>query len=176
MYNVDYLKVPETVKRQKEAVLAKARTVSNAHVVRPPVTAFQRGASHVPVEDIPGVADAGWSPSIARTDPPRPVPHIQAQLGAVLKLLRKAKDAWPFQKPVQAWEAPGYYDIIKEPMDLQTMEANLDRGLYTTKERFLEDFERIITNCKTYNDPETIYVKCANSMQKRARKLIRKVT
>eukprot|EP00474_Spongospora_subterranea_P010086 CRZ10544.1 hypothetical protein [Spongospora subterranea] len=175
MYNINYLEIPTILKQQKEAVLAKSKTISNAHVVQDPLPAFIKGLSRVDPEDIPGVMAAGWSPSRKRHENSAVLYGLKAQLGAVLNMLSKSKEAWPFQKPVQVWEAPGYFDIIKDPMDLQTMETNLDKGLYTTKERFMEDVEKIITNCKVYNEPETIYVRCANALQKRARKLIKKI-
>ena len=34
------------------------------------------------------------------------------------QLLRKCKDSWPFQKPVEEWEAPNYYEVIKQPMGM----------------------------------------------------------
>ena len=56
-----------------------------------------------------------------------------------------------------ALQAPMYFDIIKEPMDLQTIKNNLDENVYVTKEEFAADLYKMCDNCRTYNDPKTEY-------------------
>ncbi len=46
---------------------------------------------------------------------------------------------------------PDYYDIIKEPMDFETMSRRLNDYYYKTKEMFIYDFNLVVNNCKTYN-------------------------
>ncbi|KAI8574485.1 hypothetical protein RHMOL_Rhmol01G0357800 [Rhododendron molle] len=71
-------------------------------------------------------------------------------------------DAWPFKEPVDARDAPDYYDIIKDPMDLKTMSKRVEsEQYYVTFEMFLADVRRMFANARTYNSPETIYYKCA---------------
>ena len=38
-------------------------------------------------------------------------------------------NSWPFREPVDKNKVPDYYDIIKKPMDLQTIQKKLDLGL-----------------------------------------------
>lgn len=42
-------------------------------------------------------------------------------------LLKAHKSSWPFLLPVdvEALDIPEYYEIIKEPMDLQTIESKI---------------------------------------------------
>jgi transcription initiation factor TFIID subunit 2 len=44
-----------------------------------------------------------------------------------------------------------YFDIIKEPMDLRTMRAKLEAGMYKDRAAFQADFRLIISNAKLYN-------------------------
>jgi ATPase family AAA domain-containing protein 2 len=36
-------------------------------------------------------------------------------------------------------EVPDYFEVIKEPMDLETMLHKIERGVYQTKEQFRDD-------------------------------------
>jgi transcription initiation factor TFIID subunit 2 len=46
-----------------------------------------------------------------------------------------------------------YFDIIKDPMDLCTMGAKLEDGMYKDRFAFQEDFRLMISNAKRYNVP-----------------------
>ncbi|GLD65877.1 histone acetyltransferase KAT2B, partial [Lates japonicus] len=76
------------------------------------------------------------------------------------------QNAWPFMEPVKKTEAPGYYQVIRFPMDLKTMSERLKSRYYTTRKLFMADMQRIFTNCREYNPPESEYYKCANLLEK----------
>ena len=61
---------------------------------------------------------------------------------------------------------PDYYDHIKYPMDLRTMVDRLKNGYYVHQRLFIADFNRVISNCKSYNNPDTEYYKLANILEK----------
>jgi transcription initiation factor TFIID subunit 2 len=44
-----------------------------------------------------------------------------------------------------------YFDIIKEPMDLSTIGAKLEAGMYKDRFAFQSDFHLMISNAKLYN-------------------------
>jgi hypothetical protein len=46
-----------------------------------------------------------------------------------------------------------YHTIIRRPMDLSTVDAKLENGMYTSRQDFVEDINLIIKNCFTYNRP-----------------------
>lgn len=98
-------------------------------------------------------------------------------------------------EPVKKTEAPGYYQAIRFPMgefgishtsaggnqpklatfvsvfvpssaDLKTMSERLKSRYYTTRKLFMADMQRIFTNCREYNPPESEYYKCANLLEK----------
>jgi transcription initiation factor TFIID subunit 2 len=48
-----------------------------------------------------------------------------------------------------------YFEIIKNPMDISTMTAKLEAGMYKERFAFEADFRLMIRNAKTYNMPGT---------------------
>lgn len=44
-----------------------------------------------------------------------------------------------------------YFEIIKTPMDLSTMNAKLEAGMYKDRFGFESDFKIMTGNCKQYN-------------------------
>lgn len=73
-----------------------------------------------------------------------------------IKEMRKSKHSeynWPFLQPVDAaaWGAVDYYDIIKRPMDIATLDKNLREDKYSNEEQFYADAKLIFRNCYTYN-------------------------
>ena len=44
-----------------------------------------------------------------------------------------------------------YFDIIKDPMDLSTMGAKIEEGMYKDRFAFEADLRLMVENAKTYN-------------------------
>jgi len=171
MCNVDYIRVKETLQLQKAAVLKKMSEYSKSQVVYPGLSFWNElpegtDSKRIPLESVPGLKEAGWKSSAAAKAPVR-VNSLQTFLSNILSQLVNMKTAWPFLRPVTIEEAPSYFDVIKKPMDLGTMQKKLNDGLYATKEEFEADFKLIISNCKKFNDSDTIYVKLANALEKK---------
>jgi len=58
--------------------------------------------------------------------------------------LKKNKDAWPFKEPVDLKIYPNYLVMIKnKPMDLGTLQRNLNNDQYSTVEAFRADLKLI---------------------------------
>ncbi|KAG6911349.1 hypothetical protein DXG01_001020 [Tephrocybe rancida] len=70
-----------------------------------------------------------------------------------LKKLKANKSAFVFNQPVDPIRdhAPNYFDVIKDPMDLSTMGAKLEEGMYKDRAEFALDFRLMISNAKLYN-------------------------
>eukprot|EP00794_Sanderia_malayensis_P010802 gene10802-11956_t len=56
-----------------------------------------------------------------------------------------------FTRPVSPSDAPGYYKVIKQPMDLSTIKKKLEDGAYKDCTEFYADMHLIKSNCYTYN-------------------------
>jgi len=72
-----------------------------------------------------------------------------AMLGVLKGLEAFADHVYPFVHPVKKSEAPDYYDVIKEPMDLGTMGKKVRRGDYTSRAAFAADLSLIWSNVRT---------------------------
>ncbi|KAI6031377.1 hypothetical protein BKA83DRAFT_4199448 [Pisolithus microcarpus] len=70
-----------------------------------------------------------------------------------LKKLRLHKNAVLFLQPVDPVRdhAPNYYEVIKNPMDLSTMGAQLEEGMYKDRFAFEADFRLMVANAKQYS-------------------------
>uniref|UniRef100_A0A2K6VX70 Histone acetyltransferase n=3 Tax=Onchocerca TaxID=6281 RepID=A0A2K6VX70_ONCVO len=56
-----------------------------------------------------------------------------------------------FAKPVTEKEVPGYSTVIKNPMDLSTMQKKLAKGDYKNLSQLKSDFTLMMNNCSTFN-------------------------
>merc|ERR1712137_934749 len=51
--------------------------------------------------------------------------------------------------------APGYFDVVKRPIDFGTIAKKCDSGEYQTINDFVTDVEQVKANCFLYNDPSS---------------------
>ncbi|XP_024944598.1 nucleosome-remodeling factor subunit NURF301 isoform X2 [Cephus cinctus] len=86
-------------------------------------------------------------------------------LKKLIKQIQGHKSAWPFMEPVDPNEAPDYYKVIKEPMDLQTIELRINDKSYKKLSEFIGDMTKIFDNCRYYNPKESPFFKCAESLE-----------
>lgn len=171
---VEYLDVRKLLQRQEALVRYKMTQFSRSHIVHAGLALFSQpddgvrleGGMRVRPEDVPGLREAGWTPAmdeLARR--PKRGPHHSA-MRQILSELGNHASAWPFQNPVSADDVPDYYEVIKSPMDLATLETNLENNKYATLDQFLADTQLIFDNCRFYNPPTSPYAKSANKLEK----------
>lgn len=152
--------------KQKEAVMAKIRSVSKSHVVHQPPPDWKNGVKAIDAMSIPAIKASGWSPDMdALARAPKHGPNYN-QLLHLLNDMQNNTNAWPFQQPVNKDEVPDYYDVIVQPMDLATMEEKHENDSYATPEDFIRDARLIYVNCRKYNNETTPYAKAANRLEK----------
>ena len=111
------------------------------------------------------------------TSPSRPAclrldQTTKKRLGNVLQSLQTHEFFPLFAHPVTEDDAPQYFDIIKEPMDLSTMRTKLDSDLYSSVSDFVADASLMFDNCRTYNENDYFYTRAANSLQKKMQMLM----
>ncbi|KAI9301321.1 Bromodomain-containing protein [Cunninghamella echinulata] len=87
-----------------------------------------------------------------------------------LKELKKSKYRdinYPFLQPVDpvALNIPDYHTIISHPMDISTIEKNLNQGEYTSPDEFESDIKLMFNNCYRYNPPSLPVSKMAKQLE-----------
>ena len=73
----------------------------------------------------------------------------------VINEMCKNDNAWPFMEKVDEQSYPDYYELIKEPMDLETIKTKLKAKKYKTKEQFAYDCRLIFDNCEYFNEDDS---------------------
>ncbi len=85
----------------------------------------------------------------------------------MIQNIKRTQSAVNFNQPVDfvALKIPTYPEIIKEPMDLRTIEERIKANEYSSVDEFAADFNRIIENAKTFNGPEHAVTKGAYNIK-----------
>ncbi|GME80189.1 unnamed protein product [Ambrosiozyma monospora] len=164
---IRYLDSPKILTLQKAAILRKIRSIGQSHVIRPGLKQFEKeGFKPLDPLDIPGVKEAGWTKEMDDlAQKPKRGPHHIAMLTLFTEMQNHPSN-WPFMQPVNRDEVPDYYQVIKEPMDLSTMEVKLENDAYETLDDFIYDCKLIFNNCRAYNGENTTFYKNANKLEK----------
>ncbi|CAN2389754.1 histone H3-K9 acetylation [Pristimantis euphronides] len=165
---IPYTEFSVIIKKQKEIIKKMIeRKQVQIRKVYPGLSCFKEGVRQIPIESIPGIRETGWKPIIKdRSKEPKDADQLYNTLKNILQQVKSHQSAWPFMEPVKRTEAPGYYEVIRFPMDLKTMSERVKNRYYVTKKLFMADLQRIFTNCREYNPPESEYFKCANILEK----------
>lgn len=184
---VHYLQVQQLLATQKQQVLAKIRSISKSHIVHPGLNVFREKNGNgynattkreeldsddptanfkILPHQVPGLKESAWTVEMDELSRrPKRGPHHNLMRHIVVELCNHPA-AWPFTNPVNAQDVPDYYEFIKEPMDLSTMETKLEKNQYASLEDLLHDANLIFDNCRLYNPPTSVYAKSANRLDK----------
>ena len=73
-----------------------------------------------------------------------------------------------FHYPVKRKDAPNYYDVIKNPIDLTSIKNKAKRSEYLTKEAFLGDLALLRTNAEIFNGAISLIAQMARDIEKHA--------
>ncbi|KAJ8101464.1 hypothetical protein POJ06DRAFT_251612 [Lipomyces tetrasporus] len=91
----------------------------------------------------------------------------------VLELRAYTEHSTAFLNKVNKRDAPNYFNVIKNPMDLSTVMKKLKALQYRSKQEFVDDLMLIWNNCLTFNtDPQHYLRKHAMAMKKKTLSLI----
>uniref|UniRef100_A0A8C1QDR9 histone acetyltransferase n=2 Tax=Cyprinus carpio TaxID=7962 RepID=A0A8C1QDR9_CYPCA len=140
--SIPYTEFSVIIKKQKEIIKKLIeRKQAQIRKVYPGLSCFKEGVRQIAIESIPGIRETGWKPlgkSKELKDPD--------QLYSTLKnILQQVKVIYLHPLP--------YGERLKS-------------RYYTTRKLFMADMQRIFTNCREYNPPESEYYKCANLLEK----------
>ena len=118
---------------------------------------------------IPGMKESGWTyedyKQQCENEKMGDNANFLFQCRNIINKLRNHSNSWPYREPVDANEVQDYYQKIKEPMDLQTLEKGVESGKYKNKTAFVKDLKKIFNNARTYNKAGTIYSKFATILE-----------
>ena len=115
---------------------------------------------------------ADHSVTVAPLDvmPPCPFANLPATYPSLSPPpLLSPSPAEPFREPVD-WKALGLFDypqIIKKPMDLGEVKANLESGMYKSLEEAVSAVRLIWDNCMKYNADGSDFYNLAQNLSKK---------
>ncbi|XP_028588637.2 bromodomain testis-specific protein isoform X4 [Podarcis muralis] len=94
--------------------------------------------------------------------------QLQYLQRVLMRAMWRHNFSWPFHQPVDAagLNLPDYYSIIKNPMDLTTIQKRLEHTCYTCAAECIEDFKTMFANCYLYNKPGDDIVFMAQALEK----------
>nr|XP_049699918.1 transcription initiation factor TFIID subunit 1 isoform X5 [Helicoverpa armigera] len=95
----------------------------------------------------------------------------QVALSFILENLLTTKlkimpEAWPFLKPVNKKQVKDYYNVIKKPIDMETMGKKIQAHKYHSRNDFLRDIQLLVDNCRAYNGPNSQFTRQAEIILK----------
>lgn len=95
---------------------------------------------------------------------------------SVIEVISTDPNAEAFLTPVD-WQELGLMDypsIVKQPMDLSTVNRNLNEGEYESFEKCFGDIQMIWDNCKLYNMAGSDIYRICERMERSARRELNK--
>merc|ERR1719367_2655940 len=96
-----------------------------------------------------------------------PVITFSTFLESILNELRVMPEAEAFLFPVSIKAVTNYYDVIKRPMDLQSMRESVQNRKYHSREEFLGDMNQMVENSIAFNGETSILtINCKTIMDR----------
>ncbi|XP_052184503.1 uncharacterized protein LOC127796409 isoform X2 [Diospyros lotus] len=89
----------------------------------------------------------------------------------ILDMLQKRDTHEIFAQPVDPKEVVGYYTMIQNPMDLGTMRAKLQEGMYTGLDQLEKDVFLMTGNAMLFNSCVTNYFRQARAIHELAKRI-----
>jgi histone acetyltransferase len=164
----------------EEKGLPPPKPLTATPAMPPPDIDWHSRPEALDIQDIPGIVEAGWNAAMNAAVTARAGAFSIAINGTILEptkanmhqfmslLLNRLtvhEDIWPFRTPVNAWEVPDYYTLIKDPIDMTLLEKRVECGrYYVTLDQFIAEVGKMFDNCRLYNSPDTIFFKVANRL------------
>jgi histone acetyltransferase len=179
--SIDFTRIPEMLAAQREFILSRIRLKAQSTKVYPPLPkdwepnlegVSRANESAARALAVPGMVEAGWTMSdlLAATgqgkDIDRAKNALKSELLSVVRKVEEQQFSWPFREPVDTNEVKDYLEVIKEPIDLSTIDKRIRKGdHYKSKKMLYADLMLMVNNCKLYNDEASTYVQCAVNLE-----------
>lgn len=164
---VDYLSTKRLADEQRRAVMQKIQTMTSIQCTNSGNNVM---SGELP-QSVPGLEQTSWQPSHLHCIMNRAVQPLSTCLQHVFDAVEAHDDAWPFWTSVSVADAPDYYDIIKDPIDLSEIKTRLQRQTpyYVSHDMLRADICRMCENCRLYNGDGNPYWDCAVRLEQFAR-------
>jgi len=148
----------------------------SASDVLPPSEPAPTASSVATTTAVPAATPAATTTKSNYSSKPMTKPQ-QRFLVEKMKNLKKTKNSTAFVNPVDhvALNIPSYPEIIKNPMDLSTMEKKLKEEQYANVQEFANDFDQIIANARAFNGDNHPVTQAGFSMEAYFRKMMETV-
>ena len=194
--SIDFTRIPEMLDAQRKFILDRIALNSHSRTIYPPlslraddldqlttpvVTTGRGQAAAARALAVPGMKEAGWvmADVLAATgqgkEADRQKTALKSELLTMIRKIEEQQFAWPFREPVDTSAVPDYLEVIKEPIDLSTIEKRIrQENHYRSKQMLFNDLMLMVNNCKLYNDEASTYVQCAISLENFVGTLFRK--
>lgn len=169
-YYEEYIAMPSIIKEQRKQVTTKVRELSKSHITYKGFEEFKsREMQRIAVDRLQILLDRGWNPTrYATLTSPDTQKRIHTINSDFIAKFKADQDSWPFRLPVEASSAPGYYEKVKDPIDISLIEKRLARGnYYITQEMLIADVRRMMAICKEYNGAESDYSTIASRLERK---------
>lgn len=88
-----------------------------------------------------------------------------AMCSNLLESMIKNESSLPFANKVDEKIYPDYYELIKEPMDIQTIKLKIKNKEYENKEQFAYDCRLIFDNCEFFNEDDSAIGKAGHKLR-----------
>ena len=178
--HVSYVDFVNQIREQRKAVEAQVREMSTAHKVYPGLKDHFKPSAEgkyipIDVKHIKGLKEAKWEdPGLPKYRLVHPgcgdgIPtkaNLHKFMRAIVNVIQAHSDAWPFAAPVNPLEVTDYYDVVKDPVDMELIQERVSAGnYYVSLEMFCADFRLMFNNCRIYNSRDTPYFKAANRLE-----------
>ncbi|CCK69048.1 chromatin-binding protein BDF1 KNAG_0B06180 [Huiozyma naganishii CBS 8797] len=156
--------------KEEEKVVAVVEEAKQDAVAEEPAESPLQGPNGLPYVDPATAVPVPAPPQEPDTNnlPEHPIPEHQKRHALLaIKAVKRLKDAKPFLQPVDtvALNLPLYFNYIKRPMDLSTVERKLNLNAYETPESVTEDFNLMVDNCVKFNGPASAIAQMARNIQ-----------
>lgn len=181
--SIDFTRIPEMLAAQRKFILSRIRLKARSHKVvydplpksfNPLIEGVSRAnESAARALAVPGMVEAGWKlhDLISTTGQQKDLDRVKNALKSeLLSMIRKVEEqqfSWPFREPVDTNEVKDYLDVIKQPIDLLTIDRRIHKGdYYKSRKMLYADLILMVNNCKLYNEEASTYVQCAANLEK----------
>ncbi|KAJ3332703.1 hypothetical protein HDU76_013382 [Blyttiomyces sp. JEL0837] len=104
-------------------------------------------------EDLRSMGKSRETQCASETGPMLPTSIAGKKCTKILKKLKADKQALIFLQPVDVKANPEYLLVVKQPVDLSTIQHKLESGAYSRHEDFGSDIMLMFQNCSTFNRP-----------------------